>query len=328
MIQYRSFLNTDPPHLAEIWTKCAAVRPHFQRVTPELLDDLVFSKQYFDRDGLIVAVEDGAFAGFVHAAFGPSEDRSTISPDVGVICALLVSDNFRGRGVGRKLLELGEHYLTGRGAKKIYGGGARPFNPFYWGLYGGAELPGVLASEPAAQQLFSAAGFEVVGHTILWRCNLENFKAPVNRQQLMVKRRFDVRAVADVQPTTWWEANTSEALEKIRYELVEKTSREIKATITMWTLERKTDDVLLRSAGIMDLSVDEDLRGQGAGKYLVSDVLKELKLRNFSTVEGQTFRQNEAIAALLRSLGFDEVDQGAIFQKTVEQPDQAAAANG
>lgn len=324
MIQYRSFLNTDPPRLAEIWTNCAVAGTHFQRVTPELLDDLVFSKQYFERDGLIVAVdESGQPVGFVHAAFGPSDDLSTISRDVGVICALLVADTHRGQGIGKELLARGESYLVERGAKLIYGGGARPFNPFYWGLYGGAELPGVLASEPAAQELFTAAGFEVVGHTILWRCDLNQFKPPVNRQQLQVKRQFDVRSVADPQPDTWWEANTTEALEQVRYELVRKADREVQANVTLWTLERKSDGMLIRSAGVIDLHVEEDLRRQGVGTYLVGDVLKELKLRGFSTVEGQTFRESEAIASLLKSLGFAEIDEGAIFRKIVNNAEHA-----
>ncbi|MDA7979102.1 MAG: GNAT family N-acetyltransferase [Pirellulales bacterium] len=317
MIDYRSFINTDPPRLAELWTKCAAARAHFQRVTPELLDDLVFSKQYFDRKGLIVATEDSVPVGFVHAAFGPSKDFSTISSDVGVICALLVDDSHRGQGVGRSLLALAQQFLLERGAKLIYGGGARPFNPFYWGLYGGAEFPGVLASEPAAQGLFQSAGFEVFGRTVLWRCDLDQFKPPMNRQQLQVKRQFDVRAIADPQPATWWEANTAEALEQVRYELVCKTTRDVKASVTLWTMERKTEGMLIRSAGVMDLLVDEDLRRQGAGTFLVGDALRELKLRNFATVEGQTFRQDEGIGKLLSNLGFQEVDQGTIFRKVV-----------
>lgn len=315
MIQYRSFRNTDPPALAQIWTDCAEARAHFQKVTPELLDDLVFSKQYFDREGLVVAVDDGKPVGFVHAAFGPSEDLSTISRDVGVICALVVSSSHRGQGIGRELLTRGEDYLTQRGAKQIYGGGARPFNPFYWGLYGGAELPGVLASEPAAQRLFTAAGFEVVGHTLLWRCDLDKFKIPVNRQQMQIRRQFNVRADADYQPETWWEANTTEALEQVRYELVDKTDRQVQAALTLWTLERKNDGVLLRSAGIIDLHVEPGQRRQGLGTFLVGDVLKELKLRNFFTVEGQSFRDNDAIATLLQHLGFTQVDEGAIFRK-------------
>ena len=30
----------------------------------------------------------------------------------------------------------------------IYAGGIRPLNGFYLGLYGGSELPGILASDP------------------------------------------------------------------------------------------------------------------------------------------------------------------------------------
>jgi len=67
---------------------------------------------------------------------------------------MLESDH-RDPAVADELLLRSEAYLQDRGSKIIYGGGIRPLNAYYLGLYGGSELPGILATdvvflEPAA----------------------------------------------------------------------------------------------------------------------------------------------------------------------------------
>ena len=66
-----------------------------------------------------------------------------ILTDTGVICPVLVRPDCAEAEVAAGLLEQCEQYLRSRGAKIIHGGGLRPFNPFYVGLYGGSELPGI-----------------------------------------------------------------------------------------------------------------------------------------------------------------------------------------
>ena len=58
MIHYRSFRNSDPPALAEIWRAQPPAAALIQPATPALLDELVFSKPYFRREGLILAFEE------------------------------------------------------------------------------------------------------------------------------------------------------------------------------------------------------------------------------------------------------------------------------
>jgi hypothetical protein len=58
VIRYRPFRNTDPPHLAEVWRAQPPLRALMQPMSVAILDRLILSKPYFDRQGLIVAVED------------------------------------------------------------------------------------------------------------------------------------------------------------------------------------------------------------------------------------------------------------------------------
>ena len=46
-----------------------------------VLERHVFSKPFFDRQGFILALQDGKLVVFVHAGFGPNEQLSDISMD-------------------------------------------------------------------------------------------------------------------------------------------------------------------------------------------------------------------------------------------------------
>src|SRR4051812_40528586 len=115
-------------------------------MTAILLDRLVFSKPYFDPLGLIVATENGQPIGFAHAGFGPTEDESALSNELGASILTIVSPHPDEAKIAATLITGSEKYLRDQGAKVLYAGGMRPLNAFYLGLYGGSELPGILDS--------------------------------------------------------------------------------------------------------------------------------------------------------------------------------------
>src|SRR5690606_20222928 len=110
----------------------------------DTLERYVFSKPYFDREGLILAEVDGKVVGMGHFGFGCDETFSHLDRTHGTACMLLVHHAYRRRGIGSKLLELGQAYLRERGTVYQYAGSLHPINPFYLGLYGGSESPGIL----------------------------------------------------------------------------------------------------------------------------------------------------------------------------------------
>ena len=57
VITFRRFKNTDPPALADVWNESHPARSAYPLRTPALLERWVFSKPYFDHDGLIVATD-------------------------------------------------------------------------------------------------------------------------------------------------------------------------------------------------------------------------------------------------------------------------------
>src|SRR5207237_9658598 len=104
--------------------------------------------------------EDGVRVGCAHAAFGANEAESALCQDKGVLCLIGVRPAFQRRGIGGNLLQRCESYLRERGATAFYAGLMHPLNPFYFGLYGGSELPGVLDSDAAMGPFLRKHGYQ------------------------------------------------------------------------------------------------------------------------------------------------------------------------
>ena len=119
-----------------------------QSVSAGMLEQFVFSKPYFDPDGLIVALDDQT-AGRLRPRLVRTE-RGANRPwirQLGTTQLLMLRPEHRDAGLADELLARSEGYLRDRGAKVLYGGGIKPLDGFYLGLYGGSELPGVLVTD-------------------------------------------------------------------------------------------------------------------------------------------------------------------------------------
>jgi len=319
VIHYRTFRNSDPPGLVKIWQARAVERGLTQPISVQVLEELVFAKPYFDNRGLILAIDDETPVGFVHAGFGPTDDEQRIEHKFGVTCMLMVRHDYRRLGIGRELIARSEQFLRDQGAKVLYGGGIRPLNPYYLGLYGGSELPGVLDSDQAAQQIYRACGYREIDHTRIFQRDLAGFRPPVDRHQMQIRRRMTVEITEDPPARTWWEACTFGGFERTRFELVEKSSRQTAASAIFWRIEPLGTSWGVQAAGLIDLEVQDDHRQKGVATALVSEAMKHLGQSGFHRVEVQTMQANTAALRLYKKLEFQEVDGGAVFRKDKEE---------
>ncbi|HEX3999990.1 MAG TPA: GNAT family N-acetyltransferase [Pirellulales bacterium] len=315
MLRFRPYLNSDPPLLTAVWRGCVGRRGLAQPITTAMLDQLVLSKPYFDRTGLILALDDDRPVGFVHAGFGPNEDESGLSTDLGVVVMLLVVSHPDESAIAARLVAMAEDYLRSKGAKVIYGGGVRPLVPFYWGLYGGSELPGVLDSDPQAQAVFRAAGYREMARTVILHRDLSGFRPCVDRRQMQIRRSTEVETVVDPPPRSWWEACVMNQCERTTFRLRPHGGCELLAQMTCWNIEPFAAPWGVRASGLIDLVVTESHRRRGMATYLVGETLRQLQEQSFALVEAQTMDTNTSALALYRKLGFKQVDSGVVFRK-------------
>lgn len=318
MIHYRSFLNWDPPAIAEIWRAQPPLRGRLQAITPAMLEELVFAKPYFDRQGFIVASDGTRPVGFVHAALGASEDEATLSADQGAICQLMVAPHARKGEIEAELLAAGENYLRQKGVRQIFGGCRYPANPFYLGLYGGSDLPGVLASDLTFANLLRAYDYREGSRRLLLSRTLEQFKAPVSGKLIQLRLTHRVSSM-HVIPDTWWDACVWVHADWTRHELRRKNADDVLVSATFWDVMPLSREWGVHVAGLVRIDDTEEAREAGLTTLLLSEALVQVQKQGVTLVDAQAPASDASLVSLLTQLGLAEYDAGLGFVKEASQ---------
>ncbi len=316
VIEYRTFNNTDPPKVMQVWNESFTGRGAVKLPTPSVLEEFVFAKPYFDPAGLILALEGNTPIGFVHAGFGPNQSGSALATDTGVICAIGVRPSSRRSGIGTELLRRAETYLSGRGATVIVAGGAAPNNPFYFGLYGGSESAGFLASDTTAEPFLTRAHFQPTAETnlVLQR----RLEGPVNvgdPRFLAIRRKYELVAMPHRGIASWYREAALGPIELYDAVVREKATGQEVARGSVWEMVGFCQRWGVPAVGILELQVRPDLRRQGLAKFLMLHLMRYIQEQFFSLIEVQAPESNTAVVALYKALGFERVDSARTYRK-------------
>jgi len=319
VISFRRFRNTDPPALADVWNESHPSRSAYPLRTPALLDRWVFSKPYFDPDGLIVAVDNadnGKILGYMLAGFGPKEDLSGLDKTNGVICSVAVRPGERRHGIARDLVRKAEEYLIANGSTVLRAGPRWPYCPFGFGLYGGTNCPGFLASDPGADPLFKSLGYEPDGSTLVFHKKLEAPISIADGRFGMLRKRYETQILRAAGVPTWWHECVWGMLEPVEFRMVDKTTNGPPAARTVvWELEGYGWRWGFPSAGILDIQVRPDLRRQGIAKLMLAQVLRFLQDQFFGICEVHAPAERPELLGLCRSATMEQVDVGTSYIK-------------
>ena len=316
MIEYRTFRNTDPPHLVTVWNEALPNRGAYTLRSASPFDRWIFSKPYFDQAGMIVACDDGVPVGFCHAGFGPNANQTALDYGTGVVSMIAVRIAQRRNHIGTELLRRAEDYLRQRGANVLYAGGLKPLNPFYFGLYGGSNSPGFLESDPAMRVFFEARGYEKSQRCLVMHRKLDQPLNVVDTRFSSLRRRFEVEVLPRNRIGTWWQECMIGQLEQFEFRLDEKNNDQPAARALYWEMEGYGWRWNTPAAGIMDVQVRSDLRRQGVGKFLVAQLMRYLQEQYFGVVEVQVVDDSEAAIRMMKAIGFAQVDAGYMYRKT------------
>lgn len=287
-------------------------------MSTSLLEQNIFSRHYFDREGLIVATDDADGArpiGFAHAGFGSNETGTALSTDSGVTYMVMVREDLWDTDLADQLLKKSEVYLRDKGAKILYAGGINPLSSFYLGLYGGSELPGILLSDPHLRPLVARNHYRERGRVVILQRDLIRFRPTINRDQRRIGREVNFETVYAPETKNWWETSVYGGLERIKFFLRHKRRNQILASVTFWDIEPLATSWGMRSAGLYNLWVDDESRRHGYGTYLLGESFKELHKRGISMIEAQAMITNTAGLEFYKSLGFAPIDHGLVYRR-------------
>jgi ribosomal protein S18 acetylase RimI-like enzyme len=224
----------------------------------------------------------------------------------------------RRRGVGTELLRAAEHYLTSRGSTTLHAGPLWPLSPFYFGLYGGSDLPGFLLSDPAAGPFLEHHGYQAVKTTLVFQRRLDDSVSIADPRFAALRRRYDVKIIPRTGAGTWWYESVLGLLEPVEFRLEEKLSGMPAARAVVWEMEGYSWRWNHPAVGVLEVQVRTELRRQGFGRFLLTQVLRRLQEEYFGIVEVQTPERNPTAQALFQSLGFEQVDTGHVYRRDVK----------
>lgn len=318
MLRLRRFSNTDPPLLADLWQTRAGQRGLRQPLSVELLEQFVLGKLYFEPEGLVLALDDERPVGFAHAGFGPDSARTAAGSREGVTCVVMVRPGCDEAAVAAELLQHMEAYLLDRGATILYGGPHASLNPFYFGLYGATQSPGVLDSDTIGQQLYRTHGYDEVDRTLVFRRDLASFRPVVDRQQVQLRRQMIVEMQPDPAPRDWWEASLTCNLDVTRFEVKPRGAAHAVASATFHDIDRGPSAPTSRAAGLMDVAVDPSLQRKGVGTFLLGESFRRLLEIGITGIETHAPVSSPGLVQLLRKLGMVQIGEGTVFAKHVD----------
>jgi ribosomal protein S18 acetylase RimI-like enzyme len=318
VVEFRPFQNTDPPHLAEIWRSQPTQRGVMQPMSAMLLEQFLFSRPYFDPAGMIVAVRDDKPIAFVHAGFGPNDEGTALETDCGTTYLLMIENGTTDFALADDLLNQSEMYLRDRGATVLYGGGIRPLNGFYLGLYGGSELPGVLDTDPVQAEAFRRRGYHAIDRVVIMRRNLADFRAAVTRESRQLRRTVASGESYSPPSANWWEACTTGAFERIDFYAQSIDTTQVLGKVSFWDVEPLSSGWGIPTAGMFDLEIAPESRRKGIATFLLGEAFNRLKNRGIVNVEAQTMQGNTAALAMYSKLGFETTGYGEVFRKATD----------
>jgi len=162
----RAYEASDLPGVVQAWNRALAGGANFFPLTEDCFQARVARQPSFSPQGLLVAAQGDQVTGFVH--FGPATNfwfdlaERQVTPGEGLIWALVAPPSDRplaGDLLGAAMLRLRE-----AGARRIllYPSWVQCTQPFYNGIAGGYEMPGISASREEALALAADQGFEPI----------------------------------------------------------------------------------------------------------------------------------------------------------------------
>lgn len=280
--------------MADLWNANAWEHHAFFPWTGKRLAELLIEKGKPVGRLLVARVED-KLAGFCHVAVVDENGY----PRAGVVEALLVDRECRGRGIGTALLRGAITMLNSRRSRPqlVDALGAWPFGYTYNTLADGSERSGVFLRDKELYRLFRRAGFEPIRKSFVMRAETGNvrgvprslpngarFHIAPRRESTWLDRVFRGRQLWDHHLVT---ANGS-VMSRSIFGLMEEESRQEKKVIF----------------SLFGVNTPHELQGRGYAGINLSHILAHVAELGGDMAELHVYADNTPALALYRGLGF------------------------
>lgn len=312
----RSFLNTDTPALAKIWSDHSLASPPLSHCSVGLWDQCVLSKSYFDAADLVLAVDDcGVAQGLIHFGSSLAESGLDASADCGMIHRLCVRPQNDEHQIASLLIDHATKALRTRGMHRCLGVGSIDGSTFYLGIADGDNLMGVAATDQRTLRWLQQAGFQHFAPTECWSVALETFRPPMDRTQIAIRRACTISRILDDYPSNWWMSNMLGHCEQSRFHLSSRGPDRVEMEVMLWAPDTTIRGVDANTARFRMPTIPEDDENRERLIYLIAESLRQLYSERKRHVRVVTLSQHLISARILQRLGFRCEEHGMVFER-------------
>jgi len=326
MLTIRSFRNEDPPRILELWRKTQQSNDQFAPLLPpshNLLQSQMLGLPMLDNRSIMLAFEEDIPVGYIHTTLAPADDGYSFDPTTGQICFLCIDPIYHDLpGAATALIRAGENYLSGLGARTIYGGSPSPSAPFYTGFYGGGEAVGILHSDQAITNAFHEANYQVYQKTGWFHFDLRNYSPEVTLETVgfYAETAIEIHEVPNAK--TWWEGCIQANgiwFDVMAYQI--QTNRPV-ARLRIRISYPDTENILAMYGGnwlaaLIELRVHPDFADNSTKKYLLEETVRYLAAQNQVVQIESHIAEDSPLFSLLRDQSWTVRGSGNVFVKNV-----------
>jgi RimJ/RimL family protein N-acetyltransferase len=318
MLHFRTFLNTYPPSVVRIWQQQLPILGQIETLTTLQCENNIFAKPYFDPAGFILAFDDDGTTplGFTHAGFSKNDDSNDLDYSQGIVSMLKIVDGPQADKVADELLRLACEYLKSKGATSVHAGNHFPHAPFYRGIYGGSTVPGVIESDVNFLKAATRANFKKTDRIVVAQRTLSGFRPISGREQMAIRRKYQVNSVNDPAPKNWWENCVYGMARRERFSIFNKRDQVVSGDISFWDM-KPIYATGVRARGAYNLNVPPEFRRSGIATFLLGDALKSLMQEGIELVEAQTRESDSAACGVFEKVGFEKKYHGVLLSKPI-----------
>ena len=310
----RSFCNTDIPSLCSVWNE------HYGELAPPLnglrLEFFSLAKPYFDNSQVLVAEEESNIVGFLH--YGPTSDNSgneacDTSVAIFALCVLKLPNEDE---VAAALLRSFQQEVERQQIATCRFRPSLPDCAFYLGLGPADSIAGATTQEVRLCKWLANAGFAPHNPTCLWELSLSEFKPPIDRMQIQIRRAAAVNQQLDEPVLPWWQACVLGHTEPTKFQLIHRLEKRVLCDALFWSLshELQTEPRSVIWLWPKNFSADETVTDDHI-TFLLAESFRQFQVERLDLVRTAVFANDDENTATLRKLGFHPVSNGMIFER-------------
>src|SRR5262249_39808630 len=147
-------------------------------------------------------------------------------------------------------------------------------NPYYLGLYGGAECGGFLESDGLAAPFFAALGYQPAERWLLLSRDIAHKNDPFDPRMLSVKRSMKFGILDRPRDATWWWMTRYGRFLSLTFAWIPNAGGPPPAEVTFWEMQWHAATRGERTAGITDSIVAPEERRKGYAKALLTEIIR------------------------------------------------------